>query len=204
MQFLFVPVLAAILIALLRGGHVKNFARLHLRHPWLPPAMFFLQATIVLFPHGRSEFFLELRPWINLTTYAMLIAFLVVNRSLPGMRFILIGAALNLAVIVANGGYMPVTSEALSQSGHLDMVYMHDDRAFVLGSKDIVLPQDQTRLLMLSDVVKMPDWMYVPATFSIGDIFIMIGAAWLPYRTIRGIPAEKDSLFLSSSPEETR
>jgi len=117
-----------------------------------------------------------------IATYALLIAFLWANRGLPGMKLILLGAALNLAVILANGGYMPVTREALLRSGHLDLVIAHGEQAFVLGSKDIILPKDQTRLQLLSDVVGVPEAFPVSATFSVGDLIIMAGAAGLVYR----------------------
>lgn len=184
MQFMFVPVLSACLIALLRGGQVKNLASLSLKFAWIPLVMFTLQFAIVLFPQVQSELLFDLGPWITVSTYGLLIIFLGINQRLPGMRLILVGAVLNLAVIWANGGYMPVTPEALSRSGHLDKVFVYGDRAHVLGSKDIVLTQDQTRLMLLSDVLKAPQVIYIPATFSIGDVFIMAGASWLAYRVL--------------------
>lgn len=184
MIYLIVPVLLAALAGFLRGGQVRNLAHLSVQNTWIPLAMFSLQFGIVLFPQGQSELFLELRPWVMIVTYALLIAFLCVNRRLPGMKLILLGAMLNLAVILANGGYMPVTSEALMRSGHLDLVFVHDEQAFVLGSKDIVLPEAQTRLQLLSDIVGIPEAFPVSATFSVGDLFIMAGAAGLVYRVM--------------------
>jgi len=184
MIYLIVPVLLAALAGFLRGGQVRNLAHLSVQHAWIPLAMFSLQFGIVLFPQGQSELLLGLRPWVMIVTYALLIAFLCVNRRLPGMKLILLGAMLNLAVILANGGYMPVTSEALMRSGHLDLVFVHDEQAFVLGSKDIVLPEAQTRLQLLSDIVGIPEAFPVSATFSVGDLFIMAGAAGLVYRVM--------------------
>ncbi len=123
---------------------------------------------------------LGLRPLVMIASYALLLAFLWANRGLGGMKLILAGAALNLAVIVANGGYMPVTPEALARSGHLDLVVERGGEAFVVGSKDIVLPAGQTRLQSLSDVVSTPEVFPVSATFSAGDLFIMAGAAGWP------------------------
>jgi hypothetical protein len=182
MIYMIVPVLLAAMVGFLHGGRLRNLAKVRLRASWIPLAMFSLQFGVVLFPQGQSELFLGLRPWAMIVTYASLIAFLWVNRRLPGMKLILLGAALNLAVILANGGYMPVTSEALMRSGHLDLVFVHDERAFVLGSKDIVLPEAQTRLQMLSDVVGIPEAFPISATFSVGDLIIMAGAAGLVYQ----------------------
>jgi hypothetical protein len=184
MQFLIVPVLAAALLALLRGGRLKNLAVLELRFAWLPLAMFALQFGFVLFPLGQGELYFRAVPWVTVSTYMLLILFLALNRELPGLKLIMLGAALNLAVILANGGFMPVSRAALVRSGHLDKVFVQGDRAYVLGSKDIVLERDQTRLLPLSDVLKVPGAVEVPATFSIGDVLIMIGASWLAYRVL--------------------
>ncbi|MGD8732678.1 MAG: DUF5317 domain-containing protein [Anaerolineales bacterium] len=184
MQFMIVPVLAAGLIAMLRGGQLKNLAALELRFAWLPLAMFAVQFGFVLFPLGEGELYFRVVPWITVSTYALLIAFLALNRELPGLKLILLGAALNLAVILANGGCMPVNREALVRSGHLDKVFIQGDRAYVLGSKDIVLDREDTRLQVLSDVLKVPGALEVPATFSIGDVLIMVGASWLAYRAL--------------------
>jgi hypothetical protein len=150
--------------------------------------MFLLQLGVVLFPQGKNAFFLGLRPWILITTYLMLIAFLCANRGLPGMKAIMMGGLLNLIVITANGGYMPVTSEALERSGHLDLIYLHGDEAFVLGSKDIVQQSEETQLALLSDVISTPDGLPIQATMSPGDILIIVGAAWLTYRALLGQP----------------
>ena len=146
--------------------------------------MFALQFSVVLFPQGQGALFLALRPWVLAATYALLIAFLILNRRLPGLRLILLGTLLNMAVILANGGFMPVSREALERSGHLDLIVVHGDQEFVLGSKDIVLPESQTRLQPLSDVVGIPETFPVSATFSVGDLVIMAGAARLVYRTM--------------------
>jgi hypothetical protein len=184
MIYMIVPVLLAFLVGILRGGQVRNLARFPIQHAWVPLVMISLQISFVLFPQRNGELFITLRPWVNSLTYALLLAFLAVNRRLPGMKLILLGAALNLAVIAANGGFMPVTPEALERSGHLDLIVVHGDAAFVRGSKDIVLPAEEIRLALFSDIISTPEWFPVAATMSIGDIFIMLGSAWLVYRVL--------------------
>jgi hypothetical protein len=184
MQFMIVPVLAAGVFAMLRGGKLKNLAKLDLELSWLPLAMFAIQFGFVLFPLGQGESYFKIVPWITVSTYALLIVFLWVNRQLRGLKLILLGAVLNLFVILANGGFMPVSREALTRSGHMDKVFIVGDKAYVLGSKDVVLTPEQTRLLALSDVLKVPGPIEIPVTFSIGDVLIVMGASWLAYRAI--------------------
>jgi hypothetical protein len=187
MIYMIVPVLLATLVGMLRGGRLRNLVQLSIQHSWIPLVMITLQFSFVLFPQGDGEGFFKLRPWVNILTYALLIAFLAVNLRLPGLKLILIGAALNMAVILANGGFMPVTAEALAHSGHLDLVIAQHSQQFVLGSKDIVLPEAQTRLQLLSDVLGIPECFPVSATFSLGDVFIMVGAAGLTYAALTGV-----------------
>jgi hypothetical protein len=188
MPFMMIPVLIAVLAALIQGGNLKNLARLRLKRAWLPLTMVFMQFTFVLFPPVQDAGLLALRPWITISSYALLVLFLYANRRIPGMRVILVGGALNLAVIAANGGYMPVTRESLELSGHLDEIFRQGDREFVLGSKDIVLERSETHLLPLSDMLKVPWGQEVPVTFSLGDVFITAGAAWLTFKGVRSLP----------------
>lgn len=187
MQFLLVPLIAAALIGLLTGGDLRRVANVDLRSAWIPLAMLALQLALVLFPRWQGDRLFSLRPGVTLASYALLIGFIWANRRLSGMKLVLAGAALNLAVIAANGGHMPVTLEALAESGHLDLVVERGGASFVLGSKDIVLPADETRLVFLSDVLKVPEALvHTPATFSPGDLLIAAGASWLVYRTMTG------------------
>ncbi|MGD2058377.1 MAG: DUF5317 domain-containing protein [Anaerolineales bacterium] len=188
MPFMMIPVLIAILAALTQGGDLKNLARLRVERAWLPLTMVILQFAFVLFPRAQDTSMQALRPWITLSSYGLLIAFLFANRSIHGMKIVLIGAALNLLVISANGGHMPVTREALEHSGHLDKIILQAGREYVQGSKDVVLERQETHLLALSDVLKVPWGQELPVTFSPGDVFIMAGAAWLTFTGVRGLP----------------
>jgi hypothetical protein len=173
---------------MLAGGRLRNLARFDLRGSWIPLAMLVVQLGFIIYPLGEGLVFTRAGPWISMGSYALLIVFLMVNRALPGVKMILLGAVLNLVVITANGGYMPVTPEALERSGHLDRVTVQGEAAFVRGSKDIVLSEEETRLAPLSDLISTPAWSPVAATMSAGDVFIMLGAAWLAYRALQGDP----------------
>ena len=165
-----------------RGGSFRNLARLEIRHGWLPLLAFGLQAAIVLFPRDTAAIPVSVRTAVLLITYGGLIAFLVLNRNLPGSRLLLIGAALNAAVMLANRGFMPVTPEALARSGHTGYIVTEGSDLFVNRSKDIVLEREDTRLWVLSDVLGIPAPLPFSSNFSLGDLLIGLGAAWLVYQ----------------------
>ena len=83
---------------------------------------------------------------------------------------------MNLAVIAANGGWMPITIETLKR-----MKPTVAESVLVLGtragySKDMILELDATKLAILSDRIVTPLWFPIRAAFSIGDVFIALGA----------------------------
>ena len=190
-MFMIVSVILGILAGYLRGGRLRNFARLRLYSTWIPLVMFALQLSLVSFPVSQNEVLDWLRPWITTATYAVLVVFLLANHRLSGFRLILLGSILNIAIILANGGYMPVTHEALQRSGHLDRMVVRGDQVYVTGSKDIVLGREETRLYPLSDVMGIPEALPLSSTFSAGDVVIMFGAFWFVYRTMVQIPTRR-------------
>ena len=82
-----------------------------------------------------------------------------------------LGVGLNLLVIVANGGYMPVSLTALEQTGQA---------AEIAGRSSFRrdLPVDTTtRLPELADVYADPSWLPHPVVASIGDRLLGVGLA---------------------------
>jgi hypothetical protein len=167
---------------LLRGGNVRNLATMRVRHAWLPLLAFGLQASFVLFARDPASIPTWIRTFVLLVTYGGLFGFLLLNRRLPGSRLLLVGAALNAVVMFANGGFMPVTPQALARSGHARYIITQDGDQFVRRSKDIVLEKEDTRLWFLSDVFGIPAPLPFSSNSSPGDLLIGLGAAWLVYR----------------------
>jgi len=171
---------------LLRGGAVGNLAGIRVRYAWLPLIAFALQASFILFARDPASIPVWMRVFILLVTHAGLLSFLVLNRHLPGARLLLAGAVLNAAVMLANGGFMPVTPQALARSGHTGYIVYEDGVQYVRRSKDIVLEREDTRLWFLSDVFGIPEPLPFASNFSPGDLLIGVGAAWLTYRGLHG------------------
>ena len=167
--------------AVIRGGSFRNLATLRVRHAWLPLVAFGLQAGFILFPPDLTTIPTWVRTAVVIVTYGGMIGFLLLNLELPGSRLLLVGAALNAAVMSANYGFMPVTPEALARSGHTGYIVSQGSVSFVERSKDIVLERQDTRLWFLSDLFGIPAPLPFSSNFSPGDLLIGFGAAWLIY-----------------------
>ena len=82
---------------------------------------------------------------------------------------------MNLSVIMANGGFMPIFPEVVSQlAPHAKGTWQVGDRLWL--SKDIVLPATETRLPWLADRFLLPEWSPRGSAFSLGDVVIALGA----------------------------
>jgi hypothetical protein len=145
---------------------------------------FTVQAALVHFPILGPTASSRIGPLVIVGTYTGVVVFVLVNRRLPGASLLAMGACLNLAVMIANGGYMPVTLAALERSGHLDRRVIRDDGVYVTGSKDVVLPESEIRLGFLADSLSLPRPIPLAASFSLGDLFIAGGASAFVYTAI--------------------
>jgi hypothetical protein len=96
------------------------------------------------------------------------LAFVWLNRAVPGLWLIAAGALANGAAIVANGGVMPTSARALRTAG-LDV----DPEVFANSTA-----LADARLAFLGDVFAIPSWVPFANVFSLGDLLIAIGAAY--------------------------
>ena len=121
-----------------------------------------------------------------IVSQVLLLLFAWANRKLAGMWLLIAGLALNLAVIAANGGFMPISPETAARLIPAAVVEaMHVGSRFGFGKDVLLLPED-TRLAWLSDRFLLPAWFFYQVAFSLGDIFIACGIFWLLMR--QGIP----------------
>lgn len=106
----------------------------------------------------------------------ILLIFIWVNRSHPGIWVLGAGLGLNLAVILVNGGWMPISPakvHALVPNAPIG-TWLTGERLGI--TKDFVLPVHETHLWFLSDRFLFPNWFPWRVAFSPGDVFIAIGA----------------------------
>lgn len=175
---------AALIIALLRGGKLSRLAHLSIRNSWLVLVAFGLQIYLVYVPAGKVQGLLDPSAVLHVASYALLVVAIWQNRHLPGIAVVGVGLLLNLAVIVANGGFMPIEPEAVRRLGHEDRVVSLEPGYRVYLAKDVVLPREQTRLWPLSDVFVLVRPFPIPTAFSPGDLLIATGVFVLLQRAM--------------------
>jgi hypothetical protein len=178
-------ILVAVIIGLVRGGSLQRLASVPLRRGWVALVAFGLQIYLIYFPEPVSAGLVSLRVGLLVLSYALLIAVIWQNRALPGIWIIGAGLVANFAVMILNGGYMPITAEALMQVGQARNVLSSETGARVFATKDIVLPRDATVAWWLSDIFVLPPPFPIPSVFSVGDGLIALGAFWFLQKGMR-------------------
>ncbi|MEX1177386.1 MAG: DUF5317 family protein [Nitriliruptor sp.] len=166
MPFTLTIVLAAVLASYLRGGRLRRLAEAPLTAPWLLFLGLGLQLAVDL-SAGRGLLGDASLAGVTILVVSQLlvVAWLGLNRRLPGIGLVALGLLMNAAAIAANGA-MPVDPQAV--------------RALGLGELQVppgkhTLMTDATRLPWLADVLPLPP---LRSIVSIGDLFI--GAGLLP------------------------
>ena len=177
-MFILYAVLAGLVLGLLTGGSPGRLGRLSFRWGWLIALGMILQLLAVLDaasasalgedapsrvhrlerdgPRGRRR-----------------------NLAIRGLVLVFLGGLSNLVAIVANGGSMPVSPDALQAVSRLPES----------GYSNSVLVADP-RLVPLTDIFAMPSWVPAANVFSVGDVLIGVGAAIVIVAAMhgRGLP----------------
>ena len=153
---------------------------------WVVPVVAVVQSLSVSLMTSTSRLnLLNPRPLIMIGSYIVLWAVVFWNRQLPGMALVLVGVTLNFIAIAANGGYMPITPQALARIGAGQLAYRMPLGSVVMGSKDVLLQPNGARFWMLGDNLVIPEPFPWPTAMSIGDIFLAVGVFCFIVRTMR-------------------
>ncbi len=164
------------------AGYVRTWPA---KRPYVPPAIQRVELALLAFlPQGLVFFIpqtgqLVSQEWAALilpVSLGILVLFVWYNRRLPGFWLLGVGLLLNLAVIATNGGLMPISPETLTivHGDHAEEAMQ--SRAF--GTKSVALAPEETRLEWLADRFTVPEQWPIQFAFSLGDVFIAVGAFW--------------------------
>ena len=116
-------------------------------------------------------------------TQAILVIFVLVNRKQPGFALLGTGLALNLIVILLNGGFMPISPENVYRLLPNVPPYLFQIGDRFGSGKDMILPVAEMRLPLLSDRFLLPGWSPYQVAFSFGDLLLAIGMLMFFWKT---------------------
>jgi hypothetical protein len=157
-----------------RSDTLSQIASIPLRSPWLVLIALALQLPLLRGQFGPTQQVLAAKAFF-LLSHLLLLTFVWLNRRLVGIQIVGLGVLFNLVVILANGGFMPITPETLvsinpgSTLDHWTIGYHYGN------SKDVILLQHDTILWVLSDILVLPPPFPWPTAFSVGDLSIAVG-----------------------------
>ncbi|MDQ6922423.1 MAG: DUF5317 domain-containing protein [Candidatus Dormibacteraeota bacterium] len=157
---------AGLLAGLVTGGSLRRLLELRLRWPVVVLAAVIVRLIGVLGPLATSP----LTPLLFAASLAALLAWTLWHRdALRGSWLLAIGLALNLAVVLANGGRMPVARAAAGGASSALV------RRGVWGQ--YVLAGPGTRLEWLEDWLRLPPPLdrVFRETYSPGDLVVCLG-----------------------------
>jgi hypothetical protein len=178
-MFILYALALGLAVGFLIGGRPDGLAGLPFRWPWLFVGGLLVQ--VVLFSEPVSERISDLGPWIYVGSTTVVFLAVLANRAIRGMSIVALGAASNLAAIVANGGYMPASAAAMAALGKVDPTSYSN-------SSIIANPS----LAPLTDIFALPAWLPYANVFSLGDVVIGLGVVVVIVRAMR--PARPGSV----------
>ena len=149
-----------------------------INHIWLVIVGFLPQFLTVYLGNSRATIPDWLAAISIITSQLILLVFAWLNRHLAGMSILIFGLVLNMAVMVVNGGFMPINPDIAERLVGSEQIALFEFGNRI-GYKDILLPKNKTRLEWLADRFLSPAEFPRQVAFSLGDIFIAFGAFWI-------------------------
>jgi hypothetical protein len=175
--FILYALVGGLIVGTAVGGRPAALASIQFR--WAPLIVIGFLAQVVLFTDAVASRIGDAGPPIYVLTTLAVGAAVLRNIGLPGVPLIVLGALSNLVAILANGGYMPTTPEAVASLGK------HSVESIYSNSSLVTSPS----LAPLVDRFALPGWLPFANVFSIGDVLIALGVIVLIVATMRR-PAE--------------
>ena len=163
-MFLLYALVIGMGLGLLLGGRLGRLGDMQLRWPGV--ALGGLLVQMVLFAPGVGDRLGATAPLVYIGSTLAVLVFVLRNINVTGFAIVALGAACNLAAIIANGGYMPVSAAALR-------VFGDEPAAGYSNSRQIADPA----LAPLTDIFALPPWLPFANVFSVGDVLIGVGVA---------------------------
>lgn len=163
-MFILYAVVIGLAIGLVAGGRIGSIGDFRFR--WAPLVLVGFGAQVLLFSDAVAARVGDLGPVLYVASTLLVVIAVVRNHAIAGMPLVAVGAACNLAAIVANGGYMPASAAAMAALGKA---------APTIYSNSAVVTQPA--LAPLTDIFALPSWLPLHNVFSLGDVILGVGVA---------------------------
>lgn len=157
--------------------HQTTWQLPQLQHAWIVAVFILPQVLAFYLPVTRSNLSVAVVSACLIFSQVGLLLFCLINWRQPGIIILAAGLLLNLLVIVGNGGFMPLSTDTAARLVPAQtFANMKVGSRVSLSSKDILLQPETIIFPWLSDRFIPPDWFPYKFAFSIGDVFIGLGA----------------------------
>ena len=190
-------------LALACGGSLEGWRTVRVR--WWLPALAALAVQLFLYnpPIDSQPWAIAYGPWLFVLAKAVMTLSLLANAFAAETRahqaawaIAGLGVALNLAVVAANGGYMPQAEAARVAARGTTLL----DGETIPRLRNVTPIDDSTRLAWLGDVLAQPAWMPRANVISIGDVLLAGGLGlWAFQVTMRVRRASARRLVVADS-----
>jgi hypothetical protein len=170
--FILYALLVGLVVGALTGGRPARLGSLGIRWPWVIAGGF--AAQVILFSEPVTRVVGDAGPPLYVLSTLV----------------VLTGAVSNMVAIVANGGYMPTTAEALQALGKLPPETYSNSS---VPAAPVLWP--------LTDIFAMPAWLPFANVFSIGDVLIGLGIAIAVVSTMHRPDADPSTLGSAAPPK---
>ena len=167
-------ILTALFLGWALKGRFGRLADVRIKYWWMifVPLGLMIASLAVNYSHA-VPFSSPLFSIVRVAELATVAVFTIANWSIPGAKLVLAGLVVNLVVVIANGGMMPVDYDCLVAITGRERL---KDWIAVFPFVNDMLIRSGTRLAFLCDVIpaRWP-FVLVPSVYSIGDVITSIG-----------------------------
>jgi len=182
--FLFFAVIAAALaIAVLIGGDVRRLSQIRIRHIELLLAAFAVKVAVALLGTSHTQMAVTVARPLNVIGAVLLLAVVWFNGRISGALLFGTGLTLNLIVIVAFVGRMPVLLPHDADPNSPVLAVLRGG----LDPLHVALDHPQG-LWFIGDILTIPSIGGHSSLVSIGDLLMAAGVAWLIIRCSQRSP----------------
>jgi hypothetical protein len=158
-------VVVALVAVPLAGGRLDALREVRFRAPWLLLLALAIQVALAWFAGPATAWRLA----AHVASFAIGLAWVWRNLDVAGLPLAGAGAGLNALAIAANGGIMPASASALRAAG------LAVDPGNLPNSGVLANPH----LSFLGDVFAIPKGWPLANVFSVGDVVLAVGAAFV-------------------------